>query len=65
MEKRLDQAQKMQCHEAVIDVSITFICFVPGRLAQSVTCLETDVSLTTDPGVTSLILARPHTFVEI
>ena len=31
----------------------------PGRVAQSVTCLATD------PGVASLIPARPHTFVEI
>ena len=32
---------------------------------QSVTCLATDVSLTADPGVTSLIQALSHTFVEI
>ena len=32
---------------------------------QSVTCLATDVSLTTDPGVASSIPARSHTFVEI
>ena len=37
----------------------------PGRVAQSVTCLATDASLTADPGVTSLIPARSHTFVEI
>ena len=36
-----------------------------GRVAQSVTCLVTDASLTADPGVTSLIQARSHTFVEI
>ena len=36
-----------------------------GLVAQSVTCLETDASLTADPGVASLILARSHTFVEI
>ena len=36
-----------------------------GRVAQLVTCLATDVCLTADPGVTSLILARSHTFVEI
>ena len=40
-------------------------CLVPGRVAQSVTCLATDASLTADPGVTSLIPARSHTFVEI
>ena len=37
----------------------------PGRVAQSVTCLATDASLTADPGVASSILARSHTFVEI
>ena len=36
-----------------------------GRIAQSVMCLTTDVCLTADPGVTSLIPARSHTFVEI
>ena len=36
-----------------------------GRLAQSVTCLATDVSLPADPGVASSIPARSHTFVEI
>ena len=36
-----------------------------GRIAQSVTCLATDASLTADPGVGSLIPARSHTFVEI
>ena len=37
------------------------------NLAQSVTCLTTDASLTADPGVgvTSSIPARSHTFVEI
>ena len=38
---------------------------VPGRVAQSVTCLATDASLTADPGVASSIPARSHTFVEI
>ena len=37
----------------------------PGRVAQSVTCLATDASLTADPGVVSLIPARSHTFMEI
>ena len=37
----------------------------PSRVAQSVTCLATDACLTADPGVTSLIPARSHTFVEI
>ena len=39
--------------------------FRPGRVAQLVTCLATDASLTADPGVTSSIPARSHTFVEI
>ena len=34
-------------------------------LAQSVTCLTTDASLTADPWVPSSILAPSHTFVEI
>ena len=38
---------------------------VPGRIAQSVTCLATDACLTADPGVASLIPAWSHTFVEI
>ena len=36
-----------------------------GHVAQSVTCLATDASLTADPGVASLIPTRSHTFVEI
>ena len=38
---------------------------IPSRVAQSVTCLATDASLTADPGVANSIPARPHTFVEI
>ena len=37
----------------------------PGRVAQLVTCLAIDASLTADPGVASLIPARSHTFVDI
>ena len=44
---------------------MTLFFFIPGRLAQSVTCLVTDAKLTADPGVASLIPARSHTFVEI
>ena len=40
-------------------------CYVPSSMAQSVTCLATDASLTADPGVASLIPDRSHTFVEI
>ena len=38
---------------------------MPGRVAQSVTCLATDACLTAYPGVASLIPVRSHTFVEI
>ena len=38
---------------------------MPGRVAQSVTCLATDAYLTADPGVASSIPVRSHTFVEI
>ena len=38
---------------------------IPGRVAQSVTCLATDACLTADPGVASSIPAQYHTFVEI
>ena len=56
--------------ELSIGISLEFLVTlikvtVPGLLAQSVTCLATDVCLTTDPGVVSSIPARSHTFVEI
>ena len=35
------------------------------RVAQSVTCLETDASLTANPGVASSIQARSHAFDDI
>ena len=38
---------------------------LPGRVAQSVTCLATDACLTADPRVASSIPARSHTFVEV
>ena len=34
---------------------------IPGRVAQSVTCLVTDACLTAIPGVASSIPARSHT----
>ena len=37
----------------------------PGCVAQSVTCLATDASLTADSWVASSIPTRSHTFVEI
>ena len=39
--------------------------YLPGRVAQSVTCLATDAKLTADPGVASSSPARSHAFVEI
>ena len=41
------------------------IIALPGPVAQSVTCLTTNASLTADPGVASSIPTRSHTFVEI
>ena len=38
---------------------------LPGRVAQSVTCLATDTYLTADPGVPSSIPVPSYTFVEI
>ena len=38
---------------------------MPGRVAQSITCLATDACLTADPGVASSVPARSHTFDEI
>ena len=55
-------------HNAFLSLSINFVSsnsIMPGRVAQSVTCLATDVCLTVDPGVASSIPARSHTFVEI
>ena len=44
---------------------LTLSAKIPGRVAQSVTCLATDACLTADPRVASSIPARYHTFVEI
>ena len=38
---------------------------MPGRVAQSVTCLATDACLTADPGVASSIPVQYHTLSEI
>ena len=42
-----------------------FYLDLPGREAQSATCLATDTSLTADPGLASLIPARSNAFLEI
>ena len=38
---------------------------MPGRVAQSVTCLATDACMTADPGVARSIPVQSHSFVEI
>ena len=38
---------------------------IPCSVEQSVMCLATDACLTANLGVSSLIMARSHTFVEI
>ena len=45
------------------DNNLNNLC-APGRVAQSVTCLATDASLTANPGVASSIPTRSHNFVE-
>ena len=52
-------------HCVIVDKTARNEHMAPGRVAQSVTCLVTDAKLTADPGVTSSIPARSHTFVEI
>ena len=44
---------------------LNYSCRILGRVAQSVTCLATDASLTADPGVASSIPAQSHSCVEI
>ena len=52
-------------HIDTISMELSILCFKPGRVAQSVTCLATDACPIANPGVASLIPARSHTFVEI
>ena len=49
----------------VIDKSLVYYSYPQGRVAQLVTCLAADASLTADTEVASSIPARSHTFVEI
>ena len=44
---------------------LLLLLLIPGRVAQSVTCLATDASLTANPGVASSTPVRSHTLVEI
>ena len=55
----------LACMFEVGCMSTVTLQHLPGRVAQSVTCLATDACLTADPGVASSIPARSHTFVEI
>ena len=48
-----------------VRATLAYLGPLQSRVAQSEMCLITDVCLTSDPGVISLILARSHTFVEI
>ena len=48
-----------------IQVEVSLIFERPGRVAQWVTCLARDASLTADPWVASSITAWSKTFVEI
>ena len=52
-------------YEIILRINVNMPAIVPGRVAQSVTCLATDACLTADPGVPSSIPVRSHTFVEI
>ena len=56
---------KKSCFKLICAILFSTTNGVPGRVAQSVTCLATDACLTADPGVASSIPARYHTFVEI
>ena len=61
----LHSAYSQLIRDLFFNLLIGLLYIVPGRVAQSVTCLATDASLTADPGVASSIPARSHTFVEI
>ena len=52
-------------YSCVLQARIVHVSKQPGCVAQSVTCLATDASLTADPGVASSIPALSHIFVEI
>ena len=56
------EQKKLSCDK---NLSEDYSQTLPGRVAQSVTCLATDACLTADQGVASLIPAPSHTFVEI
>ena len=66
MVTKIDTLLKVLCNLIAFKfhICITLIN-LPGRVAQSVTCLATDACLTADPGIASSIPVRSHTFVEI
>ena len=54
-----------QHHCVSLLLLLFFLDSIMSRVAQLVTCLATDRSLTADSGVVSSIPARSHTYVEI
>ena len=52
------------CFSQLLSSHISHTLYIPGRIAQSVRCLATDVCLTAYPGVLSSIPAQSHTFME-
>ena len=60
-----DLLDKANDYDDPYERMVSSFVYLPGRVAQSVTCLATDACLTADPRVASLILVRSHTFVEI
>ena len=63
---KLNNSNLIKDRNIIFAVSKRYInILLPGRVAQSVTCLATDACLTADPGVASSIPVRSHTFVEI
>ena len=63
MHHHLNFSSSMVSKNILLDFHKRTISF--NSMAQSVTCLATDVCLTADPGVASLIPARSHTIKVI
>ena len=55
----------MELHPRHCIVSMGKTLYTGQHVGQSVTCLATDVCLTSDPGVTSSISVRSHTFMGL
>ena len=56
---------QIDCNLPCTHMPTCTLCWTPGRVAQFVTCLATDASLTADQGVASSIPAWSRNFVEI